>query len=635
MSSATYASCRGGRRLRSRGQLACLIVALGLLPPAARCEEPLPQGTLSGKLVDAEGQPVAGARVWINTDKDKLLVEAVTDANGQFVLGPAVPVYRHHFDVFFDAEGFARQYVAGRTYSIFPGADSNLGTIRMDRGCVFSGQVLDGDGAPVASALVDCDVARLCLGRSASSVVRQVTTDPDGRFRTPPLGIGDRYVVVRAPHRLVTVIQPPNDPSGQQSLAPITLEHDVPIMGAIVDDKGRPVVGAAVSASGVDATKSDSAGKFVLRGFEPDPSPFQIQIRKDGYAFLTLSVRGSDEGLRWHESGDKKRFGPAKQLAVVMQWTAWIEGIATDAETGKPVQLDQVVICFFERKPNGEIVLDGCRAPDFTQPEPGHFRVPYSMPDEFHLTFSAKGYHDAEAFTPKVATLTTIDGIDVKMRKRGEGSSPTVARQTISGSITEQGRAVKTGWVALWTIRRSENIANAPVRRGRTIAPTEIIFDQSPIRDGKYSLNVPFQGEAFYVVAELPGRAPTQIGPISIALNEKKSLDIACAEGGVISGVVKNRPKRWEDNLWVVAFTDTGLHSETRVLSDGTFSIPQLPPGRYGLKVGHDAYRDSEIPDRSNHSPEAWGATPEPWKRAVVVEVTAGEERSGIELELP
>jgi hypothetical protein len=84
-----------------------------------------------------------------------------------------------------------------------------------------------------------------------------------------------------------------------------------------------------------------------------------------------------------------------------------------------------------------------------------------------------------------------------------------------------------------------------------------------------------------------------------------------------------------------VAFTDTALQAETRVLSDGTFSLRQLPPGRYGLKVGHDAYRDSEIPDRSNHSPEAWGATPEPWKRAVVVEVTAGEERSGIELELP
>jgi hypothetical protein len=60
-----------------------------------------------------------------------------------------------------------------------------------------------------------------------------------------------------------------------------------------------------------------------------------------------------------------------------------------------------------------------------------------------------------------------------------------------------------------------------------------------------------------------------------------------------------------------------------------------LPPGRYGLKVGHDAYRDSEVPHHPDIPPGARKVAAEPWNRAVVVEVTAGEERSGIELELP
>lgn len=636
MSPSECAARRGSVLRRAGSFFALLIAAVGWVQSATGADEALPKGTLSGRVVDAAGQPVAGARVWINTDGDKLLVEGVSDAKGRFELGPTEPAYRHHFDILIDAEGFARQYVPARSYCIFPGADNDLGTIRMDRGSVFSGQVLDHDGTPVASALIDCDMHRHYLGNTIMSVgpVRQLRTDPDGRYRTPPLGIGERIIVVRAPHRLTAVVEPSDVPAREQTLAPVTLARDVPIVGTILDEQGRPVVGVGVDVGDEDKTISDSTGKFVLRGFGPDPL-FQLQIRKDGYQFVSWIVRGSDEGLRWHESGDEKQFGPVKQLRIVMRPTASIEGTATDAETGEPVLLDQVVICFFERKPDGEIVLDGCQAPNFTQPEPGHFRVPYSVPDEFHLTFSAKGYHDAEAFTPKVTTLTPIDGINVKMRKRVEGSSPTVARQTISGEVTEGGRAVKTGWVGLWTIRRPEAAIGAPVRRGRTIAPTEIIYDRCPIRDGKYSLTVPFQGEGFYLVAELRGRAPTQVGPISIALDEKKSLNIACVEGGAISGVVKNLLNGWENDLWVVAFTDTGIQAETRVSSDGTFSLHQLPPGRYGLKVGNDAYHDSEIPRRPNDTPKAWGAKPEPWKRAVVVEVKASQESDGVELELP
>ena len=56
--------------------------------------------------------------------------------------------------------------------------------------------------------------------------------------------------------------------------------------------------------------------------------------------------------------------------------------------------------------------------PGFEQPESGHFRIPYSDPDEYHLTLSADGYHDAEAFTPKVSELKLIEGIVVKLKKK-------------------------------------------------------------------------------------------------------------------------------------------------------------------------------------------------------------------------
>ena len=98
-----------------------------------------------------------------------------------------------------------------------------------------------------------------------------------------------------------------------------------------------------------------------------------------------------------------------------------------DVETGEPVRLSQIVLCFFERKPNGEPVLSGCRSADFEQPDVGRFRLPYTVPDEYHLTFSAAGYYDAEAFTPKVTQLTPIQGIVVKLKKKPKKPLPKYA----------------------------------------------------------------------------------------------------------------------------------------------------------------------------------------------------------------
>ncbi|HWB13148.1 MAG TPA: carboxypeptidase-like regulatory domain-containing protein [Pirellulales bacterium] len=410
----------------------------------------------------------------------------------------------------------------------------------------------------------------------------------------------------------------------------------MPVYGTITDSRGKPIAGATISANADgDRTTSDTAGRFVLSGFGSNPR-FQLQVKTGGYAFINWGVRGSDDGLRWREvGGDPQEHGPMKELAVVMQQEAWIEGEAVDEATGLPVRLDRVVLCFFERKPDGEVVLNGCRTAGFEQPRDGRFRVPYSTADELHLTLSAKGYHDAEAFTPKVETLTLIENLHVKMRKKDENSEPTIHRQTISGTVTDHGVPVETGWIGLWDLRQNPDVVNAYVMRGRTVAGDPAVYASAPIRGGKYSLTVPFQGDALYLVAESPARVLTQVGPIAVALGEQKPLDIESVDGGQISGRVDGCPAGWEDDLWVVAFTDTAIRAETRVNRDGTFSLKNLPPGRYGLKVGHDAYRDSEVPHRPNISPDHWRTNADPWKRAKTVEVTAGEHSRDIVLELP
>ncbi len=70
------------------------------------------------------------------------------------------------------------------------------------------------------------------------------------------------------------------------------------------------------------------------------------------------------------------------------------------------------------------------------------------------------------------------------------------------------------------------------------------------------------------------------------------------------------------------------------VRDDGIYWHGLLPAGEYGLKVGHDAYQESEVP-RGEIPEEAWSKTAEPWKRAKVVTVKPGGEVTGVELELP
>ena len=598
--------------------------------------EPLPKGSLSGTIVDPNGKPVSGARVWVNTWGKKLLAEARSDAQGRFRLGPVDPVYRHPWPIFIEADGFAPQCIWGESYSIFPGADCDLGKIRADRGRVFTGQVLDVDGRPRRNA----EVTYYVSGRRNDRIgpEQHLATDSEGRFRTPPLPVGELYLWVTAPERRLASLARFVQPGGEEALEPIRLERDVPIQGIVRDERGRPVAGAEIHTYyECGTTISDSNGRFTLHGLGPSPR-FQFKLRKEGYVFVNRGVSVHDDGIHWHEVGDDtgKDHGPFRELSVVLTPQAWIEGQARDADTGEPVRLDRVVLCFFERKANGEVVLSGCRSPDFEQPEAGRFRVPYSVPDEYHLTCSAAGYHDAEAFTPKVTELKPIEGIVVKLRKKREGSASEVPKQTISGSVTRDGKPVATGWVGLWKIGRACTVGWGWRMRGRTTVPDPSFIASAPIRDGAYSLNVPYQDDAWYVAVEEPGQPLTQVGPIKIAVNEKRPLDIACTAGGNIRGRVKNVPAGWEDHLWAVAFTKTGIQVETRVNRDGEFRFQQLPPGEYGLKVGHDAYRDSELgPKERAVTKEEWNREIDPWQRAKMATVEAGHETNLVELEFP
>ena len=169
----------------------------------------LPPGTLSGKVVDPDGKPVAGAGLGGNLGRQDAGLQ--TARRRSLRTGWPIPTgtgradYRHPFPILIEAEGYARQYshlsMKG-SYSIFPGGIS-IGEIRLARGRVFAGQVIDADGKPLRDGDVIAEFYVRELGHTVGDLGPDYhcATDSDGRYRTPPLPVGDLSVIIHSPNR--------------------------------------------------------------------------------------------------------------------------------------------------------------------------------------------------------------------------------------------------------------------------------------------------------------------------------------------------------------------------------------------------------------------------------------------------
>ncbi len=83
--------------------------------------------------------------------------------------------------------------------TVYPGRDFDLGTLKLDRGRVFTGQVLDALGKPRPNAVISPGVARYQLGHTYTDIGHfpTLTTNSDGRFRTRPLPVGHLQLTSR------------------------------------------------------------------------------------------------------------------------------------------------------------------------------------------------------------------------------------------------------------------------------------------------------------------------------------------------------------------------------------------------------------------------------------------------------
>ena len=236
---------------------------LMLLPVQARA------GSVTGRVLDFSGKPLAGARVqWTayRTDDEVLLDQ--TTGNEQAVLGSAATDADGRFRVVLDKPGVSvslRVLPVGLPSARFAGPfdsseDNDLFDVQVPAARPASGRVVDEGGKPVAGAKVLVVLAGSDVDGDARYLA-EARTGADGAFAAPDAPEGTRAIVVRAPG-FVPVNRVQLDARSDEK---VSLQRGGIIVGSVADAAGKPAADVIVTAEEI-AAATDAQGKFRLAG---------------------------------------------------------------------------------------------------------------------------------------------------------------------------------------------------------------------------------------------------------------------------------------------------------------------------------------------------------------------------------
>jgi hypothetical protein len=196
-------------------------------------------GAVAGRVVDARGEPVKGARVSLR-GKGNFAGRGLGQGTFQtpdFTLGELPPVVAH---LLVGASGFRTRTV--EDVQISSGQTTDVGEVVLDRGRTLSGRVFDGKGTPVAGARINAQL---------TGTYDRVTelSDAQGQFNLGGLLSGTIDVETHAqgfaPLATRIEISKDADPDPIQ----LVLEKGGLVQGTVRTRRGQPVIGAIVRLS--------------------------------------------------------------------------------------------------------------------------------------------------------------------------------------------------------------------------------------------------------------------------------------------------------------------------------------------------------------------------------------------------
>jgi hypothetical protein len=171
------------------------------------------KGAISGRVVTGSGEPLRRATVVVEEVKyadgsSETVGDATTGDNGEFTFSDLAPArYR--------LEAEKSGYVAGRfprtkaLVRLTPGDSINDVTLCLVPVSIVSGSVLDGNGEPLAKAVVRLLQYKYYPGGRRLMVAREAISDERGEYRIGDLIPGRYYVVASYRSRISDFVCPP------------------------------------------------------------------------------------------------------------------------------------------------------------------------------------------------------------------------------------------------------------------------------------------------------------------------------------------------------------------------------------------------------------------------------------------
>ena len=384
--------------------------------------------SVRGRVVDAHGAPVDGARVrLLRPDSlfhylqlipvgryDELAVD--TDARGRFAFRDVLPATGYALLARRAAAGAATSAASAASAAatrakidLSPREAYDAGDVALGASGGLGGRVTGPDGGPVAGARVavtwevknDVQVILTDPG-TLPWIEAEAKTDADGRWACPALEPGDKTVLVKSPAGASEVRSPVTCTAGQQRAdVDVALAGTLWFGGKVLRTDGSPVVGARVFAAAGDR----AAGWTVMSGSD---GTFRIGPLVDGSYRLGALVVGMPIKL------EMQRKAPDETLEFRFPAPGGVTGTITSRSTRKPVR-DFRVFARFEGQQGGverwvsNLIQKTAGAPETSSPD-GRFRIGGLRPGPHRIVVEAEGYPHWEA----PATVEVVEGREVE-----------------------------------------------------------------------------------------------------------------------------------------------------------------------------------------------------------------------------
>ncbi len=580
-----------------------------------------------GKVLDADGRPIPGARLVALRDLGNRFSlsgtlerdEAVTDAKGQYVLDTLVDGSSYRFGVM--ADGFAAAWDQAST-EVQRALERDF---TLARGGFIEGRVTEeGSGAPVADAVVTVVVGRFAMGGmrqgrgatggagGASAAPSDPTTpamgktDTQGRFRLGPVLPGPvmSAVIKASGYSSASASTWTNNAWPDVTLeAPaqieVSLKRGGSIEGRVTGADGTPIGGANVVAAssgnmasmwvGSPAAVTDAEGRYRVDGVPPG----DYHLAADARGFAQADAGGDATKVTVPPEGG------TRTLDLTLAAAAVIRGSVTDGK-GEPVAGARV-----RTRPDLSAMFRGGGGPG------GGARMVAAQQTAADLT-DAQGRYRLEGVGTSVEWTVEVEAEEYvvtqseKLKlKAGEVKD---LDMVLTGGATLSGRVVGEG--GAW-------VNGARIRVG-TLNPDDV---QRPYLSG-WQVDRQLDARIFFSDPEgrflipniRPGRVLVKVEQQGYVTYYKRGLSLAAdaklenhqillARGEIVEGVVKGADGKPLSGALIVVTAraaaggaeeaataepgdsvEPSMNAQTD--ADGKFRVENIPPGDWNVAVG-------------------------------------------------